>query len=655
MTPKYYEFYLPILKVLTDLEKKDINTIIQEVVEVAGLSSEDKKETTRSGNRLRFRSNISWALTDLTQGGFIERIDRGVYMITIKGLELLEENPINPTRDTLASKSQKFRDFLNRQRPKAEEKLYSNDLWKDTSLDPSLSSISKEDGEVSTISIDESDTVSIEELYHTLAILKKAKLSTKEIEEKIHQVEKTSTVKRNIKQLVDVLENLCQNLNSNDIINIEFKSQKSISIKNRSFHYTISLPSLERLQGMQKEEDFVENSNFEKTHLHNPRAINTNLPSVSIPKAQKEESDRPNPDFLEESHLPKGVWIKPYSDKTFVLYGNTSQFTELLKSYGGKFYTNLSEGDGWIFMNGKKEGLEKDLKHHIISSPNLSKKPYGNNSKVRTITTVQERKIIDNLSESQRELLMKYKAKLTNLRSFSFLGITGPHKAVLLLSIFYLIKEKTITTPKIYFTEELESQYNTYWQQLFGTSPSLGAAYPFAHLSNDSFLTHKLIRPLADYNITWNRQILKKYIPYTMIEKPFFNILTHMECNKVLGRFLITHYCESPKVKTEEGSFDRSNSNKIGFQNYLSKALAKRGRVLADSTITGYMSALSSQYLKNKIEYFHHSGDIYEVEDLELLKNLALIVEEDVRFQRSNPTNRLALNLYIKYLAEGYS
>ncbi len=149
MTPKYYEFYLPILKVLSDLEKKDINTIIDEVVKKVGLTSEDMKETTRSGNQLRYRANISWAITDLVQGGFIERTERGVYMITIEGLELLEENPSKPTRETLASKSQKFKDFLNRQRPKQDEKKSSNDSETTIFLAPIKTSNSSSEFEVS--------------------------------------------------------------------------------------------------------------------------------------------------------------------------------------------------------------------------------------------------------------------------------------------------------------------------------------------------------------------------------------------------------------------------------------------------------------------------------------------------------------------------
>lgn len=89
MVPRFTDFYIPVLHVMSDIEPIEINDLIDKVAYHVNLSESDKKETTGGGSQLRYRSNICWAVTDLTQGAFIERVKRGNYVITLKGLELL--------------------------------------------------------------------------------------------------------------------------------------------------------------------------------------------------------------------------------------------------------------------------------------------------------------------------------------------------------------------------------------------------------------------------------------------------------------------------------------------------------------------------------------------------------------------------------------
>lgn len=108
MVPHFFEFYIPVLKVLSTIEEKNINNIIDESSYSVGLSAEDKKITTKKNGQPQYRINISWAISDLYQAGFIDRVSRGTYVITIEGLEFLENHPENPTRAILAEKSGKF-------------------------------------------------------------------------------------------------------------------------------------------------------------------------------------------------------------------------------------------------------------------------------------------------------------------------------------------------------------------------------------------------------------------------------------------------------------------------------------------------------------------------------------------------------------------
>lgn len=654
MIPKYNEFYLPILKVLSNLEKKNINELIDEVVKCVGLSIEDKKETTRSGNQLRYRTNISWALTDLSQGGFIERVGRGIYVLTIEGLELLEENPVNPTRDTLASKSQKFRDFLNRQKSTATTEVSPQNTGSELSGNPNIHEKSKVNDDGMSINADEADSVSLEELYQTLKILKKAKLSTKEIEDKIHQLEDTTLIKQNMCELIPVFNKLCKELRSNESIIVEFRPQKSITIRIGHYYHTMLIETCES------------NITVSKTNLHSYSTVNKksngiskvinpiDATSTSTFENQKKIDNQRNTGEDKIKHAV-GVWIKPLTPQTFAIYGNTEPFLDILESYGGVFSDSLPGGQGWIFMNGKKEGLEKDLKPYILSESTSNNQI---NTKISTnlpITYSQGVAINENISDSQRELLGKYISKLDNLRSFNFLGISGPHKAVLLLAIFYLVKIKEISSQKIYFTELLEKQYNTYWKQLFGNDPTLGAAYPFAHLNKDSILQHKLIRPLLDYDIMWNRQTLRKYIPYTMMEKQLFSLLKDKECNTVLGDFLINHYCKLYKKHNAVNGSTKSLSHKDRFQKYLETTPNDRGNLISASSIAVYIGALCGKYFMSKIESIDPSGDIYNVTDINALTNIALDIEEDVRNKRTSPSNRTAIKLYIKYLTQYFA
>lgn len=111
---RHTDFYIPVLKVLEDLQQHEVNILIAETADFCKLTEEERKEKTRKGTQLKFESNIQWAITDLCQGGFINRTERGVYTMAFDGLLMLEDNPECPNRDYLEARSEKFRDFRYR-------------------------------------------------------------------------------------------------------------------------------------------------------------------------------------------------------------------------------------------------------------------------------------------------------------------------------------------------------------------------------------------------------------------------------------------------------------------------------------------------------------------------------------------------------------
>lgn len=113
---RHTDFYIPVLKVLEDLKEHEVNSLIAETANFCELTDEERKEKTRKGTQLKFESNIQWAITDLCQGGFINRTERGVYTMAFDGLLMLENNPEHPDRDYLEARSEKFSDFRHRKR-----------------------------------------------------------------------------------------------------------------------------------------------------------------------------------------------------------------------------------------------------------------------------------------------------------------------------------------------------------------------------------------------------------------------------------------------------------------------------------------------------------------------------------------------------------
>ena len=54
----------------------------------------------------------------------------------------------------------------------------------------------------------------------------------------------------------------------------------------------------------------------------------------------------------------RGIYIEIYSEKSFVVRGETRECKEDLRALGGKWNSNLREGGAWIYSNAKKNAVE---------------------------------------------------------------------------------------------------------------------------------------------------------------------------------------------------------------------------------------------------------------------------------------------------------
>lgn len=649
MVPRYTELYIPVLEVLSDVNKRDINTIIDDVANYLGLSEEDKLLTTRSGNQLRYRSNISWALTDLTQGGFIERSGRGIYIITISGLELLEERPNKPTRETLATKSDKFKDFLNRQGTRTKRKEASNltnetkyeeaplTKMEQSNVETKFSNfVSEKDGEINR----NTDYVSLEELYQTLAVLKKANLSTNEIVARINQLEKVSIIERYASKIINDFTIIATEINSTEPIVVEFHQNKSMIVKIGDYHTSFDLQKKKSNAKSKKNEkndnnDYNSETNSKKSSDTTESLIKNDIYTTTI--------------------KPSGVWFKQLDDNMFAICGNTKPHLSLLKSYGGIFTNHMRYGEVWVFMKSKREGLEKDLKEFIIPEPLSQKYEVASADENISLPKNISSNIVNNCSDKYQNLFSKYSQQLSTLRPFSFLGVSGPHKAILLIAIFFLIKTKRIVSPKIYFTDEIENQYNYYWNILIGGSPTLGAAFPFAHIGKDNFFQHNLIKDLRDYDKTWNKQIIKRYIQFTKMDNQLFELLENSNLNERLSSVLINKYCKSSTIKDNRHLNDSGNTltgnQKDHFIKYLENSTSmKSGKPYSKNSINLYVGSFKNSIVREIIEEFNDHGEIFEVIDLDALQKIASRIDDAIEMKLIPTTQRVSINHYIKYI-----
>lgn len=92
--PKFDQTFLPILEVLGSgetIKTSDLPNILLDR-KCFQLSSEELKQTTASGANVYF-DRVSWGVTYLRQGKFVERPSRGYVRITSKGIDYLATKP----------------------------------------------------------------------------------------------------------------------------------------------------------------------------------------------------------------------------------------------------------------------------------------------------------------------------------------------------------------------------------------------------------------------------------------------------------------------------------------------------------------------------------------------------------------------------------
>lgn len=104
--PDFQTMMLPILKILSDGQKRRNGDISKEIANHFSLTDEEKRELLPSGSQRTHQNRSNWAVSYLNGAGILERPQRGVYQISEKGKELLDSNPEKINVQTLSEISQ---------------------------------------------------------------------------------------------------------------------------------------------------------------------------------------------------------------------------------------------------------------------------------------------------------------------------------------------------------------------------------------------------------------------------------------------------------------------------------------------------------------------------------------------------------------------
>lgn len=83
----------PMLDLLSDGEQRDIVWLRERLATHFDVSSEERAKLLQSGTARLYDNRVAWASTHLFHAGAVDRVARGTYRITPRGLKLLKENP----------------------------------------------------------------------------------------------------------------------------------------------------------------------------------------------------------------------------------------------------------------------------------------------------------------------------------------------------------------------------------------------------------------------------------------------------------------------------------------------------------------------------------------------------------------------------------
>ena len=93
MMPDFQTIMLPVLELLKDKKEHSLQDLLTQICEKFNLSEDERKELLPSGNQAIINNRVGWARTYLKKAGLLVSPKRATFIITEKGIEVLNSKP----------------------------------------------------------------------------------------------------------------------------------------------------------------------------------------------------------------------------------------------------------------------------------------------------------------------------------------------------------------------------------------------------------------------------------------------------------------------------------------------------------------------------------------------------------------------------------
>ncbi|MCC7565525.1 MAG: restriction endonuclease [Methanomicrobiaceae archaeon] len=130
--PDFEAFMLPVLRHLGDKDEHSRQEITSYVADHMNISEKDRAELLPSGKQYTLNNRVGWSITYMMKAGLVDRLSRGRYRITDRGLAVLSRNPGEINRTFL----EQFPEFIEFKRYRPDKKDKPETGGEDDTLTP---------------------------------------------------------------------------------------------------------------------------------------------------------------------------------------------------------------------------------------------------------------------------------------------------------------------------------------------------------------------------------------------------------------------------------------------------------------------------------------------------------------------------------------
>ena len=134
MIPDINNIQLSVLKLLVDKKSHKIRDVVEYIAHEYGVSENELARLTPIGKRPAFYTRVMWTVSQLRNAVLLENLERGVFKITKRGLDVLIKNP-KTIDNKLLSQFPEFRNFIGIDKDSSKKKLVSKDHEKKSPLE----------------------------------------------------------------------------------------------------------------------------------------------------------------------------------------------------------------------------------------------------------------------------------------------------------------------------------------------------------------------------------------------------------------------------------------------------------------------------------------------------------------------------------------